>query len=232
MSGHDEHTESHPSRREALGMMAGAAAGTGMDFDALQAALADQARAGAHARAAKAGAVAGQVYEPRFFEPGEWTALRMLVDLIIPEDERSGSATDAGVPEYIDFLMAEGDDGQAVAVRGGFAWLDAASRNRFDAPFVGATDAQRRAILDDIAWPERAAESSSHGVAFFTRMRDLTASGFWSSRMGVDDLQYIGNFMIPVWNGCPDEQLERLGVERPAPRDTNDHDSNEQERDG
>lgn len=202
--------------------MAGAAAGTGLDVEAWQQRLADQARAGAHARAAKVGMGAGQVYEPRFFEPGEWTALRMLVDLIIPADDRSGSATDAGVPEYIDFLMAEGDDGQAVAVRGGFAWLDAEARGRFDASFVGITDAQRRAILDDIAWPDRAAEGLSHGVAFFTRMRDLTASGFWSSRMGVDDLQYIGNFMIPAWNGCPDEQLERLGVERPTPRDTNE----------
>ena len=120
--------------------------------------------------------------------------------------------------------MVEGDDAQRTAVRGGFAWLDAESRKRFDASFVSVTEANRLTILDEIAWPDRAPAELSHGVRFFNRMRDLTASAFWSSKMGVDDLEYIGNFMIPVWNGCPDEQLERLGVERPGTQENDTKD--------
>ena len=202
-------------------MMAGAAAGTGLDWSSVGVSEEDRARARHHTRAALA---SGQVYEPQFFEPGEWTALRILVDLIIPADERSGSATDSGAPEFIDFLMVEGDDAQRTAVRGGFAWLDAESRKRFDASFVSVTEANRLTILDEIAWPDRAPAELSHGVRFFNRMRDLTASAFWSSKMGVDDLEYIGNFMIPVWNGCPDEQLERLGVERPGTQENDTKD--------
>jgi gluconate 2-dehydrogenase gamma chain len=211
-----------PTRREALGVMAGAAAGTGIDWSSFGVNDLARARASQHAKNSRANVAKGQVYEPGFFEPGEWTALRIVVDLIIPADERSGSATDAGVPEYIDYLMLEGDDAQRVAVRGGFAWLDREFRKRFDASFVGTTDANREAVLSDIAWPERAPVDLSHGVEFFNRMRDLTASGFWSSRLGVDDLEYTGNTMIPAWDGCPDEQLERLGVQRPRSGDSNE----------
>lgn len=222
-----------PTRREALGTMAGAAAGVGLDWSSLGLDDPRRVRAQNHARDAMATQAAGQVYEPEFFEPNEWTALRMLVDIIIPADERSGSATDAGVPAYIDYLMVSGDDTQRDAVRGGFAWLDRESRKRFDAAFVGTTDANREAIVSDIAWPDRAPEALSHGVAFFTRMRDLTASGFWSSRLGVDDLEYTGNTMIPAWYGCPDEQLEQLGVTRAQPAGSNNDDgSTDQEREG
>ena len=68
------------------------------------------------------------------------------------------------------------------------------------------------AVLDDIAWPERARPELSQGVEFFNRMRDLTASGFYSSKMGVEDLQYLGNTVVPEWHGCPPEALARLGV--------------------
>ena len=69
-----------------------------------------------------------------------------------------------------------------------------------------------RAILDDIAWPRRARPETSQGVAFFNRFRDLVASGFWSSEMGIRDLQYIGNTAVPVWNGCPPEAVRKLGL--------------------
>lgn len=151
---------------------------------------------------------------PKFFTPYEWRTVRMLVDYIIPADSRSGSATDAKVPEYIDFLLADPDSTQAnrVAIRGGLAWLDAEARHRFGKTFVGSSDAQRRQILDDIAWPAKAEPKYSHGAAFFTRMRDLTAGGFFSTKMGWDDVQYIGNFFNPNWQGCPPEANAKLGV--------------------
>ena len=158
-----------------------------------------------------AGAAPGS---PKFFTQYEWRTVRMLVDYIIPADGRSGSATDAKVPEYIDFLLADPDSTQAnrVAIRGGLAWLDAESRHRFGKTFVGSSDAQRRQILDDIAWPAKADPKHSHGVAFFTRMRDLTAGGFFSTKMGWDDVQYVGNVFNPNWTGCPPEANAKLGV--------------------
>ena len=137
--------------------------------------------------------------------------MRLLVDLIIPKDERSGSATDAGVPEFMDFMMTDRPQMQE-PMRGGLAWLDGECRERFGAAFVDASDPQRRALLDDIAWPARAKPAMSQGVAFFTRFRDLTASGFWSSKPGVADLPSIGNTVVPEWRGCPEPQLQKLGV--------------------
>lgn len=151
---------------------------------------------------------------PKFFKPSEWKTVRMLADYIIPRDERSGSATEAKVPEYIDFLMADNDasDSSRIAMRGGLGWLDFECVERFGKTFVGSTDAQRRQVLNDIAWPKKARPEMSHGVAFFNRFRDLTASGFFSSEMGWKDVRYVGNVFAPNWNGCPREALAKLGV--------------------
>lgn len=155
-----------------------------------------------------------QGYQPRFFSPHEWQTVRMLVDLVIPRDGRSGSATDAGVPEFMDFLMVDSDDERRrTAMRGGLAWIDVECRERFGNNFVDCADHERRAMLDLIAWPARASADLSHGVEFFNSFRDLTASGFWSSKMGIADLRYMGNTAVAEWKGCPPEQLERLGVE-------------------
>lgn len=151
---------------------------------------------------------------PAFFNAHEWATVRLLVDYVIPRDERSGSATDAKVPEFMDFLLADKETTEAsrIAMRGGLAWLDNESQHRFGKSFVGATDTQRRSVLDDIAWPKRAKPELSHGVIFFSRFRDLTASGFFSSQMGWQDVQYKGNVALPAWNGCPPAALAKLGV--------------------
>jgi len=151
---------------------------------------------------------------PKFFNAHEWKTLRVLVDYIIPRDERSGSATEAKVPEYIDFLMAEKDANPAtqVALQGGLAWLDTECRKRFQKSFVEASDTQRREVLDDIAYPEKAKPEMRYGVTFFNRVRDMTASGFFSSAMGFKDLQYIGNVFNPGYDGCPQPALDKLGV--------------------
>lgn len=153
-------------------------------------------------------------YVPKFFKRHEWRTVRMLADYVIPRDERSGSATDAKVPEFMDFLLSDKDasEGSKTSMRGGLAWLDNESQHRFGKSFVDATDTQRRAILDDIAWPAKARPAFSHGVNFFNRFRDLTASGFYSSAMGWKDVQYIGNTFNPNWNGCPPAALDKLGV--------------------
>lgn len=157
---------------------------------------------------------AQQQFVPKFFTAAEWRTVRVLVDYIIPRDARSGSATDAKVPEFMDWLLAdsEASESSKVAMRGGLAWLNQESRKRFGRSFAIAADAQRRQILDDIAWPAKAPASMSQGVAFFNRMRDFTASGFFSSAIGWKDLQYIGNVSNPGWKGCPPEAMRKLGV--------------------
>jgi gluconate 2-dehydrogenase gamma chain len=153
----------------------------------------------------------GAAYQPKFFTPSEWETVGVLADLVIPPDERSGGATDAGVPEFMDFLMLERPE-QQLWMRGGLAWLDAESERRFKLRFTEATDPQRRSLLDEVAWPGRAVPGFSEGVAFFSAFRDLTASGFWSSRIGVADLQYQGNTVVATWTGCPSAVLSKLGV--------------------
>jgi gluconate 2-dehydrogenase gamma chain len=159
-------------------------------------------------------AAVAQQTAPKFFNAHEWKTLRVLVDYIIPRDERSGSATDAKVPEYIDFLLAEKDANPAtqVAMQGGLAWLDLECGKRFQKTFIAAADAQRREVLDDIAYPDKATPEMRYGVTFFNRVRDMTASGFFSSAMGWKDLQYIGNVFNPGYDGCPQPALDKLGV--------------------
>lgn len=150
-------------------------------------------------------------FTPVFFTDHEYATVRMLAELVIPRDGRSGGALDAGVPEFMDFILDE-NKGMQTWMRGGLAWLDTESRERFGREFVDLADAQRRAILDDIAWPKRARPEHSQGVAFFNRFRDLTASGFFSSEIGVRDLRYQGNEFVMEWQGCPPEALRKLGV--------------------
>jgi hypothetical protein len=150
-------------------------------------------------------------FAPAFFTDHEWRTVRLLADLILPADDRSGSASDAGVPEYMDFMMTDRPDLQT-PMRGGLAWMDNLCRKRFGASFADSTDAQRAELLDAIAYPDSAPADLAHGVAFFSAFRDLTASGFWSSKTGVEDLQYLGNTFVAEWQGCPDDVLESLGV--------------------
>ncbi len=191
-------------RREAITVLAVASLATALG---IRPAAAERAvRLARHARAA------GAAFETQFFTAHEWETVRVVVDLILPQDERSGSATDAGVPEFMDFVLADGSDEGRIAIRGGLAWLDTECRRRFGRTFVACADRERRAALDDIAWPARARPELSHGVAFFNRFRDLTASGFWSSKIGVEDLQYQGNTFVTEWRGCPEAALRKLGV--------------------
>jgi gluconate 2-dehydrogenase gamma chain len=148
---------------------------------------------------------------PRFFTAHEWRTVRLLADYIIPRDERSGSATDAGVPEFVDFMMID-QPALQTPIRGGLHWLDTASRDRFGAAFADCRPLERTQMLDAIAWPHQSRPDTSQGVEFFSRFRDLTASGFWTSPMGIADLQYLGNTVVHEWTGCPQAALDKLGV--------------------
>ncbi len=139
-------------------------------------------------------------YEYVFFTPDELAAIRILADMIIPRDEVSGSATDAGTVEYVDFILSVSNDEIQQGWRDGLAWLDAECRRRFTNGYVACTDEQREQIVDDIAWPRRAREEFTEQVEWFNTVRNLVGSGFFSSEMGVRDLGYIGNVFNPNWH--------------------------------
>lgn len=151
-------------------------------------------------------------YSRQFFTEHEYRTVEVLVDLIIPADDRSGSATEAGVPQFMDFIMVD-EPRRQTAMRGGLAWIDYFSLRQFDKTFLDSFDDERRELLDAIAWPEKAEPALSQGVSFFNSFRDLTATGFWTSQMGIEDLDFRGNRFLTEWTGCPEQALNRLGVE-------------------
>lgn len=215
------------NRRAMLRLLAAAPVAAGFAWSEAEASTAHEL-----AQAAQAATRAGTPFTPKFFTAHEWQTVRVLVDIIIPKDERSGSATDAGVPEFMDFILLDeppvppGETRRQIAVRGGLAWLDRECLVRFDKNFLACADAERAAVLDAIAWPapvlapgEEASAETLHlapGRAFFFSFRDLTASGFWTTKVGMADLQYMGNRYVAEWTGCPDEQLKKLGVSYPS----------------
>jgi gluconate 2-dehydrogenase gamma chain len=197
------------SRRDVVKLLAAAPALGALEWSAAQV-----ARAAERIGALAGDSAAATPFAPKFFTPHEWRSVSILVDSVIPRDERSGSATDAKVPEFMDFILADADtsDASRIAMRGGLAWLDLACEDRSGKSFADCSDAQRRAMLDEIAWPKKARPEMTQGAAFFSRFRDFTASGFFSSAMGWKDLQYLGNVAVAEWDGCPPAALEKLGV--------------------
>lgn len=199
--------ENLPSRRDVLRLLAAA------PLAHFAIAYADVERAAGHANDILQQTAARRQFRPTFFTAPEYRLVRVLADLVIPRDARSGSATDAGVPPFMDFILTAYPSMQR-PMREGLQWMNDASTRRFGKPFLDATAAQRRQLLDAIAYPKRAAAADQQGVEFFNRFRDLTASGFWSSRIGVADLQYKGNTAQAQWNGCPPAVLRKIGVRR------------------
>jgi gluconate 2-dehydrogenase gamma chain len=152
-------------------------------------------------------------YEPKVFNPHEWTTIHVLSDLIVPADERTGSATQAGVPAFIDDWLNLKGGLLRTEVLGGLTWVDMECNQLFGRDFVDCSEGQQKQILDRIAYPEKAAPEDSNAVAAFNHIRDLVLEGFYSSKMGVEDLQYQGNKMLAEWDGCPEIVTSRLGVD-------------------
>jgi len=150
-------------------------------------------------------------WESQFFTDHEFETVRQLANMVIPADERSGNAEDAGVPQFIDFMMLDQPDNQT-PMRGGLNWLDVQCQKRFDKKFIDCTEDQKKEMLDEIAYPDSAKPEMQPGVNFFNRFRDLVASGFWSSKIGIEDIGYMGNQPYD-WQGCTHEALEHIGME-------------------
>jgi hypothetical protein len=149
--------------------------------------------------------------EKDFFTEHEMKTIRVLADIIIPADDVSGSASDAGVPEFIAFIVKDMPQHQ-LPLRGGLKWLDLHCLRKYGKTFVDCSGEQQIAVVDIIAYPETAPNEMQQGVSFFNRMRDLTATGFFTSKIGIEDLGYVGN-RPNQWNGVPDDVLAQYGIQ-------------------
>lgn len=151
-----------------------------------------------------------QVISKTFFNEHEMATIAILANIIIPKDDVSGSATDAKVPEFIEFIVKDMPHYQ-VPMRGGLRWLDVQSLKMFDKAFKDSTPEQRIQLVDMIAYPKKAKPEMAQGVSFFSTMRDLTCTGFYTSEIGVKDIGYMGN-QPNQWNGVPDDVLKQYNL--------------------
>lgn len=151
-----------------------------------------------------------QLMREKFFDDHEMKTIAILADIIIPKDEISGSATDAGVPDFIEFI-AKDMPRYKTPLRGGLKWIDMQCLKRYNADFASCTRDQQIELIDEIAFPEKATPEMQPGVSFFNTMRDLTACGFFTSKIGIEDLGYAGN-RPNQWDGVPPEVLAQYGV--------------------
>ena len=152
-----------------------------------------------------------KLHAETFFTPHEMATITVLADIIIPKDEHSGSASDAKVPAFIEFIAKDIPEHQ-LPMRGGLRWLDLQSSNRYGHAFVDCPVPQQLELVTAIAYPARATPEMKQGVSFFNRMRDLTASGFFTSKMGIADIGYAGN-APNRWTGVPADVLKQYGME-------------------
>jgi hypothetical protein len=189
------------SRRDILRTLAaGVAGGTVLQVIPVQAA----AFAHALVQQEKAASPTGQ-YTPKYFSAAQYATVVALCDVIIPKDDHSGGAVEAGAPEFIDLLTSENEE-YAVRLGGGLMWLDHTCAERYGSPYMECTPQQQKEMLDLIAYRANGRKDSSlsQGVAFFAFLRKMTCDGFYTSKIGIDDLQYIGNVARPSFPGCPE----------------------------
>jgi gluconate 2-dehydrogenase gamma chain len=187
------------SRRDVLKTLAvGAAGGSVLQVIPLQAAEV------AHQMVRKEKVAAAGKYAPKYFTPKQYETLTSLCDTIIPKDEKSGGAVEAGAPEFIDLLTSENAEFQG-RLGGGLMWLDGYCLDHYGKSYMETAPEQRKEIIDLIAYRKNAKATPElhQGVAFFAFLRNMTCDGFYTSKIGIEDLQYIGNITRSEWPGCP-----------------------------
>jgi gluconate 2-dehydrogenase gamma chain len=194
------HKPSNPiSRRDILRTLAMGAVG-GSVLQMIPLAAAEQA----HRMVKQEKTNAAGVYKPKFFPAHQYATLRALCEAIIPTDDHSAGAIEAGAPEFIDLLTSENKEYQ-VDLGGGLMWLDGFCADLYGKPYLSCAPNQQKEVLDLIAYRRNAEKdfSLSQGVEFFAFLRRLTTDGFYSSEVGINDLQYIGNTFLREFPGCP-----------------------------
>lgn len=152
-----------------------------------------------------------RLHEVTFFNEHELETIAVLCDIILPKNESFGSATDAKVPEFIEF-MAKDLPFHQMPLRGGIMWLDSFCNRKYGKEFKKCTNEEQLAVCDLIAYPKKTRPEHKQGEKFFSKMRDLTLTGYYTSKMGIEDLGYKGN-TPNVWDGVPEDVLKAHGFE-------------------
>ncbi len=151
-----------------------------------------------------------QLNAEKFFTADELKTVTVLSDIILPADSVSGSASQVGVPAFIEFMMKDQPQHQT-PMRGGLMWLNNQSNKRFKKAFIACSSSQQLQIVDDIAYPEQVKADMRQGAAFFTLLRNFVVTGFYTTQVGFNDLGYVGN-RPNTWEGVPDDVLKQYGV--------------------
>jgi hypothetical protein len=177
-------------------------------------------------------------YKPLFFSPQQYRMVEHLAEVIIPEDDTPG-ATQAGVAEFIDFMVANrvqvsgsreirstddaieaGHEAQVKFVAG-LAWMNARSHAESGHDFMDCTPEQQSNLLEELAYKAKFKPASESGRAFFQMMRDYTVVGYYTTKIGLESIGYPGLRQIwPKMPGCshPDDP-EHANLPRPAKLD-------------
>jgi gluconate 2-dehydrogenase gamma chain len=146
----------------------------------------------------------GPGYTPKFFSTHDYKTLQALCETILPADADSGGAIEAGAPEFIDLLTSENTAYQS-QLGEGLTWLDTTCTSRYGKAYLDCAPQQQTEILDLVAYRKSAVQdiSVTSAVDFFSLLRNMTADGFFTSKIGIKYLGYKGNTYVPEFPGCP-----------------------------
>jgi hypothetical protein len=144
-----------------------------------------------------------------YFSNHELVTIAVLCDIILPKENPNGGALDAGVPDFVEFISKERENFK-IPLRGGIMWLDNYAIRHNGADFISLSESSRLMICDLIAYPEEKATELQPGIQFFSLIRDLTMTGYYTTELGFRDLGYQGN-SPNIWDGVPEEILQRHG---------------------
>lgn len=162
-----------------------------------------------YGRTPKEAAFDEELLSERFFENKELETIRTLANLILPPNEQ-GTIQEAGVVEFIEFMSKDVPEFQ-VKIRGGMMWLNNHCNSKFESLFINCTQDQQKEVLDTIAFPDPDAKRQVQEVQFFSLMRNLVLTGYFTSEVGIKELGYKGN-IANVWDGVPQEVLDDHGL--------------------
>ena len=193
-----------------IGSLAGGLLLTGCQTDAKNGADSKEGSSDEYGRTEKEKARDARIKGEAFFNEHEIATIASLCDLILPANGSAPSALDAGVPDFISFI-AKDITAHQLPLRGGIMWLDHRAQINFENLFANCNAEQQKQLLDEIAYPAKATAEVAQGVAFFSLMRNLVLTGYYTTRAGLEDLGYQGN--VPnVWDGVPEDVLSKHGL--------------------
>lgn len=140
-------------------------------------------------------------YTPQFFTASEYSLISRLTELIIPSDETPG-AREAGVAEFVDFMVAHDRD-QQPPMRTGLAWVEARCTRTLGKPFLELTEQQQGSVLEPLAYGSKYREGEEAAREFFRRVKELTVMGFYTSEIGYRELDNPALRFYPSSPACP-----------------------------